>query len=52
MALGRMDIAIILGWYGAQAFLTGAAVIDKGSPVQTAAGFLLKTGAHHVTFMA
>lgn len=52
MALGSMSIVIILGWYGAQVFLCGVAITGKGSPVQPSAGFLLKPGAHYVTFMA
>ena len=52
MALGSMSIVIILRWYGAQVFLSGAAITDKGSPVQPSAGFLFKPRAHHVTFMA
>ena len=52
MALGSMSIVIILCWYGTQVFLCGAAITDKGSSVQPLAGFLLKPGAHHVTFMA
>ena len=47
-----MGIIILLRWYGAQVFLSGTAITDKGSPVQPSAGFLLKPGAHHVTFMA
>ena len=52
MALGSMSIVLILGWYGAQVFLSEAAITDKGSPVQPSAGFLFKPRAHHVTFMA
>ena len=52
MALGSMSIVIILRWYDAQVFLSGAAITDKGIPVQLSAGFLLKPRAHHVTFMA
>ena len=52
MALGSMSIVLILGWYGAQVFLSGAAITDKGSPVQALAGFLHKPRAHDVTFMA
>ena len=51
MSLGCVGVIIILRWYGAQVFLSGAAITDKGSPVQTEAGFLLKPRAHHVTFM-
>lgn len=52
MSLGCVGIIIILRWYGAEIFLSGAAITDKGSPVQTEAGFLLKPRAHQVTFMA
>ena len=52
MTLGSMSIVIILCWYGAQVFLSGTAITDKGIPVQPSAGFLLKPGAHHVTFIA
>lgn len=51
MSLGCMGIIIILRWYGAQVFLSGAAITDKRGPVQTEAGFLFKPRAHHVTFM-